>query len=184
MDRIRMTDPESPYYRQAMELYAAGFPLHEQRRPEEQIQAMKDPAFHCDALVESGTFIGLLFYWEAVGVTYVEYFAVVEALRSSGAGSRALAAFCPAHAPVVLEIDPPEDAVSTRRKGFYQRLGFAENSYAHRRPPYRTGFAPHPLVVMSWPEALSPEAYSTFSRMLSHRVMRYAQVGISQLAVT
>ena len=46
MDRIRMTDPESPYYRQAMELYAAGFPLHEQRRPEEQIQAMKDPAFH------------------------------------------------------------------------------------------------------------------------------------------
>lgn len=85
MDRIRMTDPESPYYRQAMELYAAGFPLHEQRRPEEQIQAMKDPAFHCDALVESGTFIGLLFYWEAVGVTYVEHFAVVEALRSSGA---------------------------------------------------------------------------------------------------
>ena len=119
-----------------------------------------------------------------MGVTYVEHFAVVEALRSSGAGSRALAAFCPAHAPVVLEIDPPEDAVSTRRKGFYQRLGFAENSYAHRRPPYRTGFAPHPLVVMSWPEALSPEAYSTFSRMLSHRVMRYAQVGISQLAVT
>ena len=56
MDRIRMTDPESPYYRQAMELYAAGFPLHEQRRPEEQIQAMKDPAFHCDALVESGTY--------------------------------------------------------------------------------------------------------------------------------
>ena len=85
---------------------------------------------------------------------------------------------------MVLEIDPPEDAVSTRRKGFYQRLGFAENSYAHRHPPYRTGFAPHPLVVMSWPEALSPEAYSTFSRMLSHRVMRYAQVGISQLAAT
>ncbi len=122
MDRIRMTGPESPYYRQAMELYAAGFSLHEQRRPEEQIQAMRDPAFHCDALVESGTFIGLLFYWEAVGVTYVEHFAVVEALRSSGAGSRALAAFCPAHAPVVLEIDPPVDAVSTRRKGFYQRL--------------------------------------------------------------
>lgn len=87
MDRIRMTGPESPYYRQAMELYAAGFSLHEQRRPEEQIQAMRDPAFHCDALVESGTFIGLLFYWEAVGVTYVEHFAVVEALRSSGAGS-------------------------------------------------------------------------------------------------
>ena len=184
MDRIRMTGPESPYYRQAMELYAAGFSLHEQRRTEEQIQAMRDPAFHCDALVESGTFIGLLFYWEAVGVTYVEHFAVVEALRSSGAGSRALAAFCPAHAPVVLEIDPTVDAVSTRRKGFYQRLGFAENSYAHRHPPYRTGFAPPPLVVMSWPEALSPEAYSTFSRMLSHRVMRYAQVGISQLAAT
>lgn len=86
MDRIRMTGPESPYYRQAMELYAAGFSLHEQRRTEEQIQAMRDPAFHCDALVESGTFIGLLFYWEAVGVTYVEHFAVVEALRSSGAG--------------------------------------------------------------------------------------------------
>ena len=71
MDRIRMTDPESPYYRQAMELYAAGFSLHEQRRPEEQIQAMKDPAFHCDALVESGTFIGLLFYWDAVGFSFL-----------------------------------------------------------------------------------------------------------------
>ena len=145
MDRIRMTGPESPYYRQAMELYAAGFSLHEQRRTEEQIQAMRDPAFHCDALVESGTFIGLLFYWEAVGVTYVEHFAVVEALRSSGAGSRALAAFCPAHAPVVLEIDPPVDAVSTRRKGFYQRLGFAENSYAHRHPPWSSCPGPRPF---------------------------------------
>lgn len=28
--------------------------------------------------------------------------------------------------PVILEIDPPLDAVSIRRRGFYQRCGFKE----------------------------------------------------------
>lgn len=39
---------------------------------------------------------------------------------------RALALLAADGLPVILEIDPPVDAVSIRRKGFYQRCGFKE----------------------------------------------------------
>jgi hypothetical protein len=41
------------------------------------------------------------------------------------------------HNLVILEIDPPVDSFSIRRKDFYLRLGFHENNYQHYHPAYR-----------------------------------------------
>ena len=72
---------------------------------------------------------------------------------------------------IVLEIDPPEDAIAVRRKGFYERCGFAVNPYPHIHPPYHRGNEGHALVVMSWPGALPPQEYSAFAQYLQRRVM-------------
>ena len=42
---------------------------------------------------------------------------------------------------MVLEIDPPEDPVSRRRKGFYEGLGLVSNPWPHIHPPYRLEFS-------------------------------------------
>ena len=124
MDRIRMTDPESPYYRQAMELYAAGFPLHEQRIREKQEAVLNNPAYFCCSLWDGVGFAGLLMLWEGPGFTYVEHFAIQPELRGSGLGGRVMEKLMGQGKPVVLEIDPPVDETARRREGFYRRVGF------------------------------------------------------------
>lgn len=171
MEFCRMTSPHSTWFPQAMELYALSFPLHEQRTLENQASAMKNPAFHCDVLVENGAFAGLLFSWEGPDAAYVEHFATAPALRGGGTGARALRAFCETRPSVVLEIDPPTDELSIRRRAFYRRMGFVENSFDHRHPAYRAGFAPHPLVVMTWPRPFREEEYRRFYGHLCGTVM-------------
>ena len=72
--------------------------------------------------------------------------------------------------PVILEIDPPVDSASQRRKAFYERCGFAENPY-HVHPPYRRGSRGHELVVMSWLGLIAQPLYDSFARYLQQRVM-------------
>ena len=93
---------------------------------------------------------------------YVEHFAVNTQMRGSGIGSRLLADFCKDKPLALLEIDPPQDEISQRRLRFYERLGFVQNPYSHRHPPYRRGFEAHPLCVMTWPRAASRQEYDGF----------------------
>lgn len=177
MERMPITGPDSPWFTPAMELYRAAFPHHEQRTDRDQLRAMEDPAFHCDAIVEGGAFLGLIFYWISGAFCYVEHFAMAPTVRGRRLGGRALEAFCAEQGTVVLEIDPPVDELSQRRRGFYRRLGFAENPWPHRHPAYRAGIPPHPLVVMTWPRAFRREEYESFARYLRGTVMAYAEQG-------
>ena len=73
---------------------------------------------------------------------------------------------------MILEIDPPVDPVSQKRQRFYERAGYQANPYPHIHPPYRTEYAGHPLVVMSWPEGLSEQEYDCFYQYLKQTVMQ------------
>ena len=72
---------------------------------------------------------------------------------------------------VILEIDPPADDISRRRKGFYERCGFVENPYPHIHPPYHAENHGHNLVVMSCPRALKAAEYDAFAEYLTNTVM-------------
>lgn len=83
---------------------------------------MSHPEYHFDVIWEGETFVGILLHWEEEGFSYVEHFATDPALRGQGLGARALELLNSRGKSVVLEIDPPVDELSIRRKGFYQRL--------------------------------------------------------------
>ena len=72
---------------------------------------------------------------------------------------------------VILEIDPPKDEVSIRRKHFYERCGFVENPFSHVHPPYHKGYSGHELVVMTSPEKITEETYDSFKEYLDGKVM-------------
>lgn len=86
---------------------------------------------------------------------------------------RALALLSQRSKPVILEIDPPVDSASQRRKAFYERCGFAENPY-HVHPPCRRENRGHELVVMSWLGLIAQPLYDSFARYLQQRVMHRA----------
>ena len=102
---------------------------------------------------------------------YVEHFCIEPNLRGLHYGQSALKALCAQCGLVILEIDPPVDEISIRRKCFYERCGFKENPYAHVHPAYREGFSGHELKIMSWPRAITPAEYGRFNAYLITRVM-------------
>ena len=73
---------------------------------------------------------------------------------------------------VILEIDPPNDEVSARRKAFYERAGYRANPFEHIHPPYRSEYEGHRLVVMTYPAAISENEYKNFNSYLENVVMK------------
>ena len=168
----RITTPSHPLYADAMALYQISFPLHEQREKASQIEILGNPDYHFDVVCDGDSFVGEILYWNIAGALYIEHFCVLPAMRNKHYGQKILAAL--QDRPLILEIDPPVDAISQRRKGFYERCGFVENPYPHTHPPYHKGNTGHDLVVMSSPKRLTPGEYEVFRNALYDTVMKNA----------
>ena len=134
MDFIRLTDPADPRLEDAFALYEISFPLHERRTRPAQAARLSHPEYRYTLLYEGDQFQGILLYWEGPGFRYVEHFAIARELRGRGIGAQALEQLSGQGIPVILEIDPPVDSVSIRRQHFYERCGFAMNSYPTSTP--------------------------------------------------
>lgn len=188
MHFVRVTSAADSMYAAAMALYAQSFPAHEQRAAASQAAILRDPAYHFTLIFDDTTFVGMFLYWDAGRFLYVEHFCICPALRGKQYGQRALALL---HAQadhngksVILEIDPPVDAVSIRRKGFYERAQYHANAFAHVHPPYHAENSGHALVVMSYPTPLTEAAYQKFARYLRDTVMAHAIPALRVLRAT
>ena len=172
MECVRITRVDHPLYAEAMALYGISFPAHEQREAASQARILGQEAYHFDAFCDEGRFVGEILYWELDGTLYIEHFCVQPAQRNKGYGQRILASL-PARTRI-LEIDPPVDEITRRRKGFYERCGYVENPYPHVHPPYHRGNKGHELVIMSAPRPLTRAEYDAFARALRDTVMERA----------
>lgn len=166
----RIVTPNHPLYADAIKLYKISFPLHEQREEASQTKILTNPQYHFDVVCDGDDFVGEILYWDIGKALYIEHFCVMPSKRNMRYGQKILSAL--KDRSLILEIDPPSDAISLRRKGFYERCGFVENPYAHKHPPYHKECDGHNLVVMSSPEVLTPEEYEIFRKFLEDTVMK------------
>ena len=171
MEFIRITAWDDARLKRSLAHYATSFPAHEQRSPASQAAILSDSAYHYCLISADDREVGAILYWEMAAFVYVEHFFINPTFRGCGYGGAALAKLCRTDQPVILEIDPPADAVSVRRRAFYERCGFAVNPYPHVHPPYRAGNAGHALTVMSYPGRISQALYDEFFHGLITRVM-------------
>jgi ribosomal protein S18 acetylase RimI-like enzyme len=131
--------------------YTASFPVAERR----DFLLVKDLLVHesrftlC-ALLHENRYIGFISFWQFDAFTYIEHFAIDESDRNKGWGAIVMKQFTGKIYPVVLETEPPCDELSTRRMGFYQRLGFVTVCHRYLQPPYRKGEPWLPLCLMSY----------------------------------
>lgn len=171
MELVRIKDRNDSRLETSMKYYACSFPLHEQRELASQTDIMRDSAYHFTLIFDGKEEIGTILYWETDEYIYVEHFYIYPDFRGNAYGSMTLRALTQQGKPVILEIDPPTDEISVRRKGFYERCGFAANAYPHIHPPYHKGNAGHSLVMMSYPNPISQTQYDAFQRDLKDRIM-------------
>lgn len=171
MNFERITNSLHPMYKRALELYQISFPLHEQREASSQAMILHDDTYHFELIYDEGIFVGIVLYWENLDYIYIEHFCILPEMRNKQYGQRALSLLKEQKNTLILEIDPPIDSVSEKRKGFYERCGFVENPYAHIHPPYHKGCNGHKLVIMSSPAAISQAEYAVFYTHLQDKIM-------------
>ena len=163
LQRINETDfPE--IYR----IMQASFPDDEYRPYEEQIALFQEPEYRIYYMPA-----GFLAVWEFESFIYIEHFAVDPALRNSGTGSAMLQELVKQYQkPICLEVELPEDELTRRRIGFYERNGFVFNEYPYIQAPISKGKSPVPLRIMTYGSAITREKFEEMKEVLYRRVYK------------
>ena len=116
---------------------------------------------------------GFLAVWEFESFTYIEHFAVDPVLRNSGTGSAMLQELVRKYQKqICLEVELPEEELTRRRIGFYERNGFVFNEYPYIQPPISKGKSPVPLRIMTYGSAITQDTFEEMKRVLYQRVYK------------
>ena len=146
----------------------ASFPDDEYRPYDEQIALFQEPEYRIYYVPA-----GFLAVWEFESFTYIEHFAVDPALRNSGTGSAMLQELVKKYQkPICLEVELPEDELTSRRIRFYERNGFVFNEYPYMQPPISKGKSPVPLRIMTYGTGITRQAFEEMKEVLYRRVYK------------
>ena len=159
-------------------ILAQSFPETEVRSKEDQLALIENEKYHMYAIEdEDGTVGGVIAAWElADDFLYIEHFATLPEKRNHGFGGKMLDLFLHWKGKnVVLEVEVPEDTLTRRRIGFYERHGFVWNDYPYMQPPMRKGQEPLPLRLMTKPAEISLETYERYRSAIHCNVYRYTK---------
>lgn len=168
----RLQSSSHSLYEQSMELYEASFPLFERRDLDAQKRILKHENYNFNLIYDKNIFVGIMLYWETEDFIYLEHFCINPNMRNKKYGERALQLLNEKCKPIILEIDPPVDNITNRRKNFYERNGYVKNDFYHLQLPYHKGDSKTHLVIMSFPNKLSQEFYDYFYDYLETTVMK------------
>ena len=146
----------------------ASFSDDEYRPYDEQLALFEEPEYRIYYMPA-----GFLAVWEFESFIYIEHFAVDPALRNSGTGSAMLQELVKQYQkPICLEVELPEDELTRRRIGFYERNGFVFNVYPYIQPPISKGKSPVPLRIMTYGSAITQDTFEEMKRVLYQRVYK------------
>lgn len=127
------------------------FPEEERRDDDMQrYNTDNNPLFTAYLITDDAEYIGLITLWNLSGFLYVEHLATSPNVRNKGYGKVIMQSLLNnfPDAKIVLEVELPEDELSKRRIGFYERNGFTLCEKPYMQPPYRTSGSPIPMYIM------------------------------------
>lgn len=165
-------------------ILAQSFPETELRTKEDQFALLRKECYHLYAIKdEKERNSGVIAAWELPGdLLYVDHFAILPEKRNHGFGGNVLDLFLDwQRKKTVLEVELPEDEITRRRIGFYERHGFVWNDYPYMQPPMRKGQKPFPLRLMTKPAALDAESYERYRSVIHQTVYGYTKEDLGRV---
>jgi len=72
--------------------------------------------------------------------------------------------------PVILEVEEPFTDVAKKRIAFYERLNFRISEQEYYQPPYSVGKNRVKMLLMSYPEKLDPNKFTTIKNKIYQTV--------------
>lgn len=152
------------------------FPVTELRVKQAQQDLLQKELYRLYQIVDDKQELaGVIAAWElADDFVYIEHFAICPEKRNGGFGGRVLEEFVKWYGKnVVLEVELPEDDLTQRRIGFYERHGFVMNEYPYLQPPMRKGQDFLPLRLMTKPYRIDDEMYTKYRQLIHENVYGY-----------
>lgn len=150
MNLIRITNPEDKTLDRLIPLYEESFPA-EERREINQLRRMIETydSMYFNAIECDGELSGLFVYWDLGDFYYLEHLAVFPEMRNKKIGQQVLD-YVAAHLKGLrlLEVEPTEDEMSTRRVNYYQRNGYKVLDKTYVQPSYHKLEDACPLWIM------------------------------------
>ena len=155
-------------------LLEAAFPVTELRIKEDQRSLLQEEKYVLYGVRKDGKFAAVFATWEIDDFLYIEHFAVKEECRNDGYGGMLLEKLLEEKGkPMVLELEVPEDELTCRRVGFYERHGLVYNEYPYLQPPLRKGNDLLPLRFMTYPASIDEETYERYKKQMYKFVYKY-----------
>lgn len=113
---------------------------------------------------ENGNLVAFLGYWEFKDFKFIEHIAVKSNFRGNGIGVRLIEKYFKQteNDMTILDIETPNDELTTRRANFYIRLGFHLAPYFYSQPSLKKGKPDITMNIMSYPEAISFKEFIYF----------------------
>lgn len=121
------------------DLYEQSFPIEERRDFSLVLDICKTDSLSLNIIYDNQTKVGILNIWDFNNFLYIEHLAVSEQYRNRKIASKVLEQLNAQNKLIVLEVELPNDELSKRRIGFYQRNSFSIQPYFYSQPPYRKG---------------------------------------------
>ena len=142
-----MEDPQLP---EVIVLYQQAFPASERREVNQLkrlIAGQSSMFFH--VIEEGGKLAGLFVYWKLADFYYLEHLAVFPEMRNKKIGQQVLD-YVAEHLKGVrlLEVEPTEDEMTTRRVNYYRRNGYEVLDKTYVQPSYHALEDACPLWIM------------------------------------
>lgn len=163
MEYTDIKNTDHPLFSQAWRLYKKSFPTEERRQLHTQKKTMNNPLYHFELVTDKSLFIGFVLWWRFDNLIYIEHLATCNHIRGKGYGRRIIERFVSeSNIPVLLEVEHPANSINIRRIGFYQRAGFVLNSQNYKHPPYKKGGEYVPLMLMTYPGAITENMLNYF----------------------
>jgi len=172
----RIIDIEHPYFEEAFALYEQSFPSYERRSRADQIRALDEKEYTYNLIKSAkGEVLGILLYWDHADFFYIEHLAIHSNKRGQNIGTLTLSQLKEVvKKPIILEIDPPEDDISIKRKRFYETADFTYTDKIYTHHSYTKSAQAHELHIMSYP-TISDALFSTFKAYIKSHIMKYSE---------
>ena len=155
-------------------LLEEAFPVTELRIKEDQRKLLQEECYRLYGVRKDGAFAAVFATWEIDDFLYIEHFAVKEEYRNGGYGGKLLDALLREKGrSVVLEVEVPEDELTRRRVGFYERHGLMYNTYPYLQPPLRKENDLLPLRFMTFPGVIDEKTYQRYKGWIYKIVYKY-----------
>ncbi|MCK9413846.1 MAG: GNAT family N-acetyltransferase [Prolixibacteraceae bacterium] len=132
-----------------LDLYVESFPNEERRTTSELLRMLNVQEMYFTAVLVEEVVVGFVVYWKFGQFRYIEHLAIYPAHRRKGFGAGVLQHLQREGKPLLLEVEIPQDVLSTQRVGFYNRAGFNALPVYYHQPPYRKGESLVPMLLFS-----------------------------------